>query len=302
MLCPECNTENSDNTKFCKNCGASLSGKGFSQGPMVSQGRASSNQSVVSDNRNMMIIVLAVVLCAVIIVGALVLMNNNNSSDVETEENQIKKHKKIIQKNDISSELELDTITQKDLFQNYPLFNKFPMDLKKMASYFTEITINLLYKLFNVNIEELNKKYDDLNQTVNGRIINKKINIENFNQTDINNLIANIHKSYNNKIIDKNVYEDKIKEWFEFSKEFHSFIPNNSMENIISNTSQIIHRKFFEILIKTFFPDIISVILLKILRRLKSILFTNKNRKYYLDFEFLNEEQNSYMLFNSSIY
>ena len=242
--------------------------------------------------------------------------NNNNSSDVETEENQIKKNKKIIQKNDISSELELDTITQKDLFQNYPLFNKFPMDLKKMASYFTEITINLLYKLFNVNIEELNKKYDDLNQTVNGRIINKKINIENFNQTDINNLITNIHKSYNNKIIDKNVYEDKIKEWFEFSKEFHSFIPNNSMENIISNTSQIIHRKFFEILIKTFFPDIISIeinrnktlnsdefhLILKILRRLKSILFTNKNRKYYLDFEFLNEEQNSYMLFNSSIY
>ena len=242
--------------------------------------------------------------------------NNNNSSDVETEENQIKKNKKIIQKNDISSELELDTITQKDLFQNYPLFNKFPMDLKKMASYFTEITINLLYKLFNVNIEELNKKYDDLNQTVNGRIINKKINLENFNQTDINNLIANIHKSYNNKIIDKNVYEDKIKEWFEFSKEFHSFIPNNSMENIISNTAQIIHRKFFEILIKTFFPDIISIeinrnktlnsdefhLILKILRRLKSILFTNKNRKYYLDFEFLNEEQNSYMLFNSSIY
>ena len=84
MLCPECNTENSDNAKFCKNCGASLSGKGFSQGPMVSQGSASSNQSVVSDNRNMMIIVLAVVLCAVIIVGALVLMNNNNSSDSET--------------------------------------------------------------------------------------------------------------------------------------------------------------------------------------------------------------------------
>ena len=84
MLCPECNTENSDNAKFCKNCGASLSGNGISQGPMVSQGRASGNQSVVSDNRNMMIIVLAVVLCAVIIVGALVLMNNNNSADSET--------------------------------------------------------------------------------------------------------------------------------------------------------------------------------------------------------------------------
>lgn len=80
MFCPECNTENSDNAKFCKNCGASLNGSSFSQGPLASQNRASGNQSVVSDNRNMMIIVLAVILCAVIVVGALVLMNNNNES------------------------------------------------------------------------------------------------------------------------------------------------------------------------------------------------------------------------------
>ena len=83
MLCPECNTENSNNAKFCKNCGATLSGNGSSQGPMVSQGRASGNQSVVSDNRNMMIIVV-VLLYLSRVHKALVLMNNNNSSDSET--------------------------------------------------------------------------------------------------------------------------------------------------------------------------------------------------------------------------
>ena len=85
MFCPECNTENSDNAKFCKNCGATLNNKGFSQGPMVSQSSASSNQSSAGDNRNMIIIALAVVLCAIIIAGAYVLVNNNNgSSESET--------------------------------------------------------------------------------------------------------------------------------------------------------------------------------------------------------------------------
>ena len=136
-----------------------------------------------------------------------------------------------------------------------------------------------------------------------------------FTSNNSNFLYQNIYRSNNNKANDKINLEDKINKWFEFSKKFHSFIPNNSTDNINSNAAQIIQRKFFEILFKTFFSNIIKIEInknktltsdefhqiLRILRRLKSILFNNKNLKYYPDFEFLNEEQNSFFLFNNSI-
>ena len=238
--------------------------------------------------------------------------DKNNSSDPENAGNI--KNKDIEDKIDINTELEIDSINNKDLFQSYPLFNKFPLDLKMDTSYFTGITINLIYKILNVNIDELDNKFGQINQTEIGSIINNKIKPEIMNNSNI--FIGNIYKSFNNKINEKINIEDKINKWFEFSKKFHAFIPNNSTDNINSNAAQIIQRRFFEILFKTFFSNIIWIetdknktltsdefhLVLKILRRLKGILFNNKNLKYYPDFDFLNEEQNNNFLFNNFTY
>ena len=225
---------------------------------------------------------------------------NNSSSFRESQEN---KNLEFI--NDANSELDIDSINQKDLFENYPAFAKFPSKIKSTTSYFTEVTINLIYKLFNVSQNDLNNKFNDINKTVNGIIINRK-NLANIAQSEVNNVINNnIQQSYFENGNIKNDYEEKIDKWLEYCKEFQAFVPNNSVDNIISNTSQIIHRKFFEIFFKTFFSDIIMIEteknktlssdefheILKILRRIKKILFTNKNIELYSDFEFLNEEK-----------
>ena len=225
---------------------------------------------------------------------------NNSSSFRESQEN---KNLEFI--NDANSELDIDSINQKDLFENYPAFAKFPPKIKSATSYFTEVTINLIYKLFNVSQNDLNNKFNDINKTVNGIIINRK-NLANIAQSEVNNVINNnIQQSYFENGNIKNDYEEKINKWLEYCKEFQAFVPNNSVDNIISNTSQIIHRKFFEIFFKTFFSDIIMIEteknktlssdefheILKILRRIKKILFTNKNLELYSDFEFLNEEK-----------
>ena len=225
---------------------------------------------------------------------------NNSSSFRESQEN---KNLEFI--NDANSELDIDSINQKDLFENYPAFAKFPSKIKSTTSYFTEVTINLIYKLFNVSQNDLNNKFDEINKTVNGIIINRK-NLANIAQSEVNNVITNnIQQSYFENGNIKNDYEEKINKWLEYCKEFQAFVPNNSVDNIISNTSQIIHRKFFEFFFKTFFSDIIMIEteknktlssdefheILKILRRIKKILFINKNLELYSDFEFLNEEK-----------
>ena len=64
---------------------------------------------------------------------------NNSSSFRESQEN---KNLEFI--NDANSELDIDSINQKDLFENYPAFAKFPSKIKSTTSYFTEVTINLI--------------------------------------------------------------------------------------------------------------------------------------------------------------
>ena len=105
------------------------------------------------------------------------------------------------------------------------------------------------------------------------------------------------------KYINHNNNEKYINELLEFAKKFNAFVPNNSLDNIIINTSQVIHRKFFELLLKNYFSDIIDIDveknkamgcdpfhqILRVLRRLKKILFTFKNINYYEDFIFLQE-------------
>jgi len=231
----------------------------------------------------------------------------NNSSDFE-EENE---NKNLAIVNDEIAELQIDTLTIRDLFQNYPAFGKFLPEIKKMTSYLTEATINLIYKLLNLNPDDLNDKYNIINKTEKGMIINQ-YNISNIAQENYQNF--NIQQSFfeNGNVV--NQYDEKINKWFDYCKEFHSFVPNNSADNIIKNTSQIIQRKFFEFLFKVFFSDVITIEvekkktltsdefheILRILRRMKKILFNDKNQSLYKDLEFLNEEKSSFDLNNLS--
>ena len=143
---------------------------------------------------------------------------------------------------------DIDSINIKDLFQNYPKFNKFLDDIKKMTSFYTEKTINLIFDLLEINL----------------------------NENNISNIID----------IEKNL-NIKINNW----KQEHLFVPDNSIDNIISNASLIIERKFFEFLFKKFFSGIINLeinkdktitndefcqILIN-LKSVKSILFNNDN-------------------------
>jgi hypothetical protein len=84
----------------------------------------------------------------------------------------------------------------------------------------------------------------------------------------------------------------------------HSFLPPNETFNIFFNTTEIIHRKFFEI----FFNELIGKIfkyekdkdnLIKLdslynyflyLRGLKNILFVEKNRIYFSNVFFMDDE------------
>ena len=229
----------------------------------------------------------------------------NSSSDIDRgvpdiEDNNDNKNLVLVK--DEMAELGIESLVVKDLFQNYPAFVKFSSEIKKMTSYLTEASINLIYKLLNLNPDDLNEKYNQINKTIKGMIIN---------QYNMPNLPPDIYQSFNmqqNYIENGNLvnnYEEKINDWFDCCKEFHSFVPNNSFENIIKNTSEIIQRKFFEFLFKIFFSDIITIEvekkktltsdefheILRVLRRVKKILFNDKNQNLYEEFQFLNEEK-----------
>ena len=227
--------------------------------------------------------------------------------------------------------LDIDSNNKRDLFQNYEKLKKYESDLRIKTSYFTEITINLIFKLFNVDKNDLNNKYNFMNKTAIGYRINintnslqpkyditqtnyqyglgKKSNDDyNNNSFKNKNTYNDIHKFMKKYYSDEpNINKDNdkyINELLEFSKKFHSFVPNNSVQNIIDNSSQIIQRKFFELLLKHFFSDIMDIEveknkflssdafheILLVLRRLKKLLFVNKNMNYFNEFLFLNEQ------------
>lgn len=226
--------------------------------------------------------------------------------------------------------LEIDLIIKRDLFHNYENLKKFEPEIITKTSYFIEITINLIFKVFNIDKSELGNIYDYMNKGEKGNRLNStnnNINAKNFKMKEIHNdtieqekifkqnnstyqekqdlvNIENIIKKYNSQEPNIKKENENINELLDFSKKFHSFVPNNSMQNILINTSQLIHRKFFEILFKIYFSDIIDIEveknkalssdafhqILLVLRRLKKILFTNRNINYYNEFLFLNEQ------------
>ena len=74
MKCPNCVTENKDNVKFCKGCGASLQ-----------SASSPTNQSSGAKNNNTLIICVALVLCVVVIGAVVLLSNGSDDSDSSVE-------------------------------------------------------------------------------------------------------------------------------------------------------------------------------------------------------------------------
>ena len=147
---------------------------------------------------------------------------------------------------------------------------------------FSESTKNTSNKLLEITKKNKNSK-NDLLETP--KFCFKK------NQNSFDNQNDNLSLNEVYKLID------------ECSKQ-HSFLPPNETFNIFFNTTEIIHRKFFEI----FFDELIGKIfyyekdkdnLIKLdslynyflyLRGLKNILFIEKNRIYFSNVFFMDDE------------
>lgn len=240
--------------------------------------------------------------------------HNKNSSDFEdNDDNENEEENVISEKEDKKEdegeepEFNFDNIVERDLFQNYPKFSKLFPEIKIKTSYFAETIIKLIFQLLNINKNDLDEIYTNINWTEIGQRVN---GINGVNLSLVNYRIQSNKYSQAPQILLENNNstndESQIKKWFEYTKKFHEFIPNNSLDNIYINTSEIIQRKFFEILIKNYFGDIINIELeknktlsmddfhqiLMVIRRMKKILFTNKNFEYYSDLPFLNEQPN----------
>ena len=242
--------------------------------------------------------------------------HNKNSSDFEdNDDNENEEENVISEKEDKKEdegeepEFNFDNIVERDLFQNYPKFSKLFPEIKIKTSYFAETIIKLIFQLLNINKNDLDEIYTNINWTEIGQRVNgiNGVNLSLANYSIQNNEYSQAPQTLlenNNSTND----ESQIKKWFEYTKKFHEFIPNNSLDNLYINTSEIIQRKFFEILIKNYFGDIINIELeknktlsmddfhqiLMVIRRMKKILFTNKNFEYYSDLPFLNEQPNSF--------
>ena len=76
--CPNCNTINNDDAKFCKSCGESFHNDAFSHDGTKDNGNIFSNEK--GNNRNLIIICATIILCAIIIAGALMALGGNSSN------------------------------------------------------------------------------------------------------------------------------------------------------------------------------------------------------------------------------
>ena len=83
MICPECGKENKEGSKFCKNCGTSLSGvqsnvhKENIENVKSKAGNVSSSNG--SGNKNTLIICATAIICVIIVAGALIALNSPNT-------------------------------------------------------------------------------------------------------------------------------------------------------------------------------------------------------------------------------
>ena len=139
---------------------------------------------------------------------------NKSSSSIEDEDEEKSKTKNmkiidtILSNNGIDysefkpsmlSALNIDVNKKKDLFQNYEKFKKFMADIKNTTSYFSEITINILFKIFNIDRKDLDSKYNYINKSAIGLRIDLNINKSKTSAIYDDSQINNLNLIYNGK-------------------------------------------------------------------------------------------------------
>ena len=164
----------------------------------------------------------------------------------------------------------------RDIKHNYFSDNLFNYDDET----FSNSTKNTSKK--NEKKKEINDEDDDIPQTPKFNFKNSK------NDSSMNESVENINV---NQLINE-------------CKKSHLFLPPNENFNIFFNTTEIIHRKFFEIFFDEFIGKIFTYEkdkdnLIKLdslynffiyLKNLKNILFVEKNRIYFSNVFFMDEE------------
>ena len=242
--------------------------------------------------------------------------NDEEKEEENSKNNNMEEIDKILVNNGIENNeykpeiiqiLEIDSNKRRDLFQNYSKISRFLPEIKTNVSYFTEITVNLFFTLMNIDKNELsinlaqyksstNQDPDNINDIPESMF---KMNTRYIPKDDSYKYNYPLHTSYN---VENKCNENLVNELLDFSKKFNSFLPNNSHDNIIENASQIIHRKFFEFFFRDYFSDIINIeveknkimsidnlnLILRMISRLKKILFINKNKDFFIEYPCLN--------------
>lgn len=83
MICPECNSENSDSAKFCKKCGKPLTKKTISHESMINEMSNKSSKS----NDTTKIIIAVLIIIAVVLAGAFIYLNSFSNEDASQNSN-----------------------------------------------------------------------------------------------------------------------------------------------------------------------------------------------------------------------
>ncbi len=212
---------------------------------------------------------------------------NSDTKTISLNLKSVNEREKKIKTNQLNLKLSQGNKSANIPIKTLSLFNR--IDINKMNNInnetFSESTKNTSNKLLEITKKKINSNSDLLEtpkfcfkKNINQNLIDDSQN-DNLSLNEINILIE------------------------EYSKQ-HSFLPPNEIFNVFFNTTEIIHRKFFEI----FFDELIGKIfyyekdkdnLIKLdslynyflyLRGLKNILFIEKNRIYFSNVFFMDDE------------
>lgn len=167
---------------------------------------------------------------------------------------------------------------KKNIFENYNSYRSVDDEIKVSASYFIEISTELLFTVLNIDKDYFNsdlvKNFSSFTPKINKQHDNS-VNREKGGRTETD---LNAKKPKSGKLSDKawdnfdNIeidifprisekepkLEDIMKK-INFCKDSHSLFPCNSKENILVNTGEIINRKFFESFFDFYFKNVFAV-------------------------------------------
>ena len=126
MFCPKCGTENDDNAKFCKGCGASLNSS-----PNIE------TKKVENSSNNKLIIAITAIICVCIIFGALFMVLGNDSGDAVVTANNSSNN---VESNDSSTNMNADTSSDnEDRYENFSE-SEYPKSSYKVNDFYTAHT------------------------------------------------------------------------------------------------------------------------------------------------------------------